>query len=427
MDSSKPCPETWALHASAQIAAQAMHLARICRNDSPAGCADASPEVFAAMIQAHAMNRIAAALGSLERIATALEAGGAEETQLASAPEQLPVRIGNGWIHGVAPVSSHLVKSWELVKVYDPSQARGWTWLQATEVTMRDLWAPDNVDTSPLFKQLTLQRMGQPQPTSAQEAPRGPAVQAEPVASWGGWRRGCPRWVDSSSSRGFVEVPEGGRLATLPTGRKFRVKDFCAIGAADRWAPIVLVDWSFVEEPASTPTTAPQEPPAGDPDTLVLGTSQERHTGGSEALQGEGEGQDVPEGEQGGREGPVAAPGGHPLDRDGWIRSRLPARGDATPDGDVKVPRGQAWFWHSWHRVTPGQPWAPPTTEPSPYTPQPLPAHLAYPTSEGWIHDRVPGPEDGDEDGEVVVAVAFRRAYAHWSHIVPGQPWQRIF
>jgi hypothetical protein len=231
-----------------------------------------------ALVHAHPLNRIANALGSLERIATALEAGGAEETQLASAPEQLPVRIGNGWIHGVAPVSSRLVKAWELVKVYDPSQARGWTWLQATEVTMRDLWAPDNVDTSPLFKQLTLQRMGQPQPTSAQEAPRGTAARANPVASFGGWRLGRPKWVDSS--RGFVEVPKGGRLAILPIGRKFRVKDFWAIGAADRWAPLAnSVDWSFVEEPASTPTTAPQEPPAGDPDTLVLGTSQERHTG----------------------------------------------------------------------------------------------------------------------------------------------------
>jgi len=82
------------------------------------------------------------------------------------------------------------------------------------------------------------------------------AVQANPVASWGGWRCGCPGWVDSS--RGFVEVPEGGRLATLLTGWKFRVKDFWAVDPGDRWAPIVAsADWSFVEEPASTTTTAP--------------------------------------------------------------------------------------------------------------------------------------------------------------------------
>jgi len=42
----------------------------------------------------------------------------------------------------------------------------------------------------------------------------------------------------------------------------------------------------------------------------VLGTSQERHTGGSGALQGEGGVRDVPDGEQAGQEGPVAASGG---------------------------------------------------------------------------------------------------------------------
>jgi hypothetical protein len=356
MDDPKPCPETWALHAQAQIAAQAMHLARICRNDSPAGCADASPEVFAAMIQAHAMNRIADALGSLERIATALEAGGAEE----------------------------------------------------------------------------------PLPDAAKQEP---AVKAEPVFE-GAWLSGRPGWNDSS--RGFVQVREGGRLATLPTGWKFRVKDFWAISPADHWWPLAnSVNWSFVEEPASSPTTAPQEPPAGDPDALVLGTSQERHTGGSEAGGQEGPAAapsgeseklsmdellelELPGLERVSSGPPVAAPGGHPLDRDGWIRSRLPAVGDATANGRVKTPhgRGQSWFWISWHVVTPGQPWAPASTEPSPYTPQPLPAHLAYPTSEGWIHDRVPGPEDGDKEGDVFVA---GDVFVDWSHIVPGQPWRPIF
>ena len=287
MDSSKPCPETWALHASTQIAAQAMNLARIYRSDSPAGCAESKPEVFAALIQAQPLNRIADALGALERIANALEAGTRAE--------------------GAQPA------------------------------------------------------------TSPAAAPEEPAPLANPVASWGGWRRDQTSFVNSS--RGFVEVPEGGRLAILPIGRKFRAKDFWAVDPGDRWAPIVaFVDWSFVEEPASTPTTAHQEPPTGDPDTLALGTSQERHTSGLGALQGEGQGQDVPEGEQGGQEGPAAAPGGHPLDRDGWIRSRLPAEKDATANGRVKVPhgRGRGWWWNSWHVVTPGQPWAPPTTEPSP-------------------------------------------------------------
>ena len=275
MDSPKPCPETWALHASAQIAAQAMNLARIYRSDSPAGCAESRPEVFAAMIQAQPLNRIADALAfeSLERIARAIDARRAKKPQ-----------------------------------------------------------------------------------------------------------------------------------------------------------------------PASTTTTAPQEPPASDPGTMVLGTSQERHTGGSEALQGEGEGQGASEGAQAGQEGPVAASGGHPLDQGGWIRSRLPAEGDADEGGDVRVPVSNDWFWCSWRIVTPGQPWAPATTEPSPYTPKPLPAHLAYPSSQGWIHDRVPGPGDGDEDGDVVVACQGAwhwdgdpdttdgpiraSAYAHWSHIVPGLPWR---
>ena len=91
MDSSKPCPETWALHASTQIAAQAMNLARIYRSDSPAGCAESKPEVFAALIQAQPLNRIADALGALERIANALEAGTrAEGAQPATSPAAAP-------------------------------------------------------------------------------------------------------------------------------------------------------------------------------------------------------------------------------------------------------------------------------------------------------------------------------------------------
>lgn len=141
---------------------------------------------------------------------------------------------------------------------------------------------------------------------------------------------------------------------------------------------------------------------------------------------------------------PSATHGGHPLDRDGWICSRVPTEGDADRDGEVKVStrNGQTWFWSHWSTVVLGDPWVPVGVTPPPYAPEPLPAHIACPTSEGWVHDRVPGPEDGDEDGDVGIAAAGVRhwdeipkltdrqriacAYIPWSHVVPGQPWRPL-
>lgn len=137
-------------------------------------------------------------------------------------------------------------------------------------------------------------------------------------------------------------------------------------------------------------------------------------------------------------------PGGHPLDRWGWIRSRVPTEGDGDMDGDVRVLRREGKNPHKchWSVVSPGQPWAPAVTPFYDYTPHPLPAHLAYPTSDGWVHDRIPGPEDGDEDGDVEIAAAgvkhfdefpdltdrqrIAGAYIPWSHVVPGQPWRPL-
>lgn len=123
-------------------------------------------------------------------------------------------------------------------------------------------------------------------------------------------------------------------------------------------------------------------------------------------------------------------PGGHPLDQGGWIRSRVPTEEDRDGDGDVRVADrfGEGYCWLPWCFVAPGQPWAPADADPDSFSArQPLPAHLAYPTSDGWIHDRVPGAEDADQDGDVVIPARWKAAgFLHWSHVVPGQPWRPV-
>lgn len=139
-----------------------------------------------------------------------------------------------------------------------------------------------------------------------------------------------------------------------------------------------------------------------------------------------------------------ATPGGHPLDQGGWIRSRVPTEGDGDADGDVRVLRrdGKSSHWCLWSIVVLGQPWVRSNVRDPSSAPAPLPAHLAYPTSEGWVHNRVPGPEDGDEGGDVEIAAAgvkhfdefpdltdrqrIAGAYISWSHVVPGQPWRPL-
>lgn len=130
---------------------------------------------------------------------------------------------------------------------------------------------------------------------------------------------------------------------------------------------------------------------------------------------------------------PSATPGGHPLDQGGWIRSRVPTEGDGDEQGEVVVTDsdGEHWELLRWHLVAPGQPWAPADADLDslPAT-GPLLAHLAYPTSAGWIHDRVPGPADADQDGEVVIPASRGRlsrwACLPWSYVVPGQPWRPL-
>jgi hypothetical protein len=346
MDDPKPCPETWALHAQAQIAAQAMHLARICRNDSPAGCADASPEVFAALIQAQPLNRIADALGALERIANALEAGTRAE--------------------GAQPA------------------------------------------------------------TSPAAAPEEPAPLANPVASWGGWRRDQTSFVNSS--RGFVEVPEGGRLAILPIGRKFRAKDFWAVDPGDRWAPIVaFVDWSFVEEPATTPTTAPQGPLTGDPDTLVPGTSQEGPTGGSGAPQGEG----TPEGAQAGQEGPIATPGGEPekpsmgelLEQaKELLELELPGLERVSSGAPVAASGGELVKLSMNELLRLGLSRLPQTSSGEEATPDGEPERPSF--RHGCICDRLPTRDDADGDDCVLVWKNGRWVWIWYHHVFPGEPWR---
>jgi hypothetical protein len=65
------------------------------------------------------------------------------------------------------------------------------------------------------------------------------------------------------------------------------------------------------------------------------------------------------------------------LDRNGWIRSRLPTAREASkgkwPER-VLIPAGEGQYPHSraaiaYHLVTPGQPWAPWGADPGPYQP----------------------------------------------------------
>lgn len=104
-------------------------------------------------------------IAELERIADALEgvAGVGEppptgiqqdEAAQSTAPDQLHTRIGKGWIHGAVP----FLAADHRVKVYDPTIATGWELRDASLVTHEDLWAPLDVDSSPLFKELPLRR-----------------------------------------------------------------------------------------------------------------------------------------------------------------------------------------------------------------------------------------------------------------------------
>ena len=59
------------------------------------------------------------------------------------------------------------------------------------------------------------------------------------------------------------------------------------------------------------------------------------------------------------------------LDRNGWIRSRLPTAGDSS-NCLVKVPSrpGGGWFvFQDYALIVPGQPWAPISVTPGPYQP----------------------------------------------------------
>ena len=61
------------------------------------------------------------------------------------------------------------------------------------------------------------------------------------------------------------------------------------------------------------------------------------------------------------------------LDRNGWVRSRLPTAGDSSQENClVKVPScpGGEWFvFQDYALIVPGQPWAPISVTPGPYQP----------------------------------------------------------
>jgi hypothetical protein len=411
MSTPEPSNEAQALHASAKSAAEAMNLAGIYWSDSPAGCAEAHPEVFAALIQAQAqaLHRLADALAPLERIAGAMEtmAGGEDppieirrEEARQFAEEELEVMIQNA----SDPFPVQILPNGILVVRGTPTPD------QLVEILRLATRATNILDeseppTSAPQEPQEAEPEGEPaEPTTATTAPRGPdqSASAQPVASNESWRTGHPS--ANQACDGWVEVRDDGQLAALPDGRTFLVQHRHMIRIGEQWAPMTLVK-SFTLRPITEPTTAPsapQEPPQAASTT----------------------------------------PGDHPLDQGGWIRSRVPTEEDGDEDGQVKAAHalGGGYFWCHWShvvlgqpwchwsRITPRQRWAPPKSDHEPLpTLQPLPAHIAYPESEGWIHDRVPGPEDGDEDGDVKIAAGPASTYIHWSHVVPGQPWQHTF
>jgi hypothetical protein len=310
MSTPEPTAEAWILHASATNAAEAMHLLGIRGTGTPGSCAQNHPVVFAALIHAQAIDRLAETLlevmedtlTPLDRIAGAMEVNRAR---------------------GEEP----LIKDRE-------AEAR-----QFAEEQLEELTRGTATDEPP-----TVMIENASDPLPVQILPNGILVRGTPTPDQ------------------LVEILRLAPPATTTLDE-----------------PEAAME---IREAAAFGLCAPQEP----------------------------------------QEPPSPTPGGHPLDQGGWIRSRVPTEGDGDSDGYVKVAPalGRGYLWCHWSSITPGQPWAPATVNPSPYDLQPLPAHIAYPTSDGWIHDRVPGEKDGDRDGNVWVPMSF----IPWSHVVPGQPWR---
>ncbi len=118
---------------------------------------DNAATAIATLRLAIAAERIADALEGMDGAKDPLPIGIQQaETVQPTAPDQLPTCVGKGWIHGVTPSATCLAQPCDLVKVYVPSRSTGWELRTASLVTDEDLWAPMHVDSSPLFKKLTL-------------------------------------------------------------------------------------------------------------------------------------------------------------------------------------------------------------------------------------------------------------------------------
>jgi hypothetical protein len=201
MSTPEPSNEAQALHASAKSAAEAMNLAGIYWSDSPAGCAEAHPEVFAALIQAQAqaLHRLADALAPLERIAGAMEtmAGGEDppieirrEEARQFAEEELEVMIQNA----SDPFPVQILPNGILVVRGTPTPD------QLVEILRLATRATNILDeseppTSAPQEPQKAEPEGEPaEPTTATTAPRGPdqSASAQPVASNESWRTGHP-------------------------------------------------------------------------------------------------------------------------------------------------------------------------------------------------------------------------------------------
>jgi hypothetical protein len=316
MSTPEPTAEAWILHANATNAAEAMHLLGIRGTGTPGSCAQNHPVVFAALIHAQAIDRLAETLlevmedtlTPLDRIAGAMEVNRAR---------------------GEEP----LIKDRE-------AEAR-----QFAEEQLEELTRGTATDEPP-----TVMIENASDPLPVQILPNGILVRGTPTPDQ------------------LVEILRLAPPATTTLDE-----------------PEAAME---IREAAAFGLCAPQEP----------------------------------------QEPPSPTPGGHPLDQGGWIRSRVPTEGDGDSDGYVKVAPalGRGYLWCHWSRITPGQPWAPASAHPSPCTPQPLPAHIAYPTGEGWVHDRVPGPEDGGYGGDVFVPADLGASRLHWAYVVPGQPWKPL-
>ena len=109
---------------------------------------------------------------------------------------------------------------------------------------------------------------------------------------------------------------------------------------------------------------------------------------------------------------------------DDWtfITDRLPTEADADCDGDVRLAHDESYTLVKWQFIASGAPWTHTERWREVNTPQPV--------LSGWINDRLPCPEDADNDGDVLVPVGdfegeqWGEQWTNWENIKEGDTWR---